>query len=298
MIGIGIMGVRPLVPHSMRKARGFTLVEMAIVLVIIGMIVALFASVTTTLLSSQRRQTTANRLAGVDAALVQFVVQNQRLPCPADGTLASANANAGVETATNANGCVTQVAGVAPWRALGLGEQDATDGWGRRITYRVWNNLTLAGAMNMTSCDPAGTAAPQPAPAYLCAATCVAAGSMTLCTSPANFLSGNGAAAKGFTIKNVAGTAIMTAPATGAAYVLISAGETGGGAYTNAGQLAPTSTVDGTEEQKNYANLATQPYYVDDQISDGAGATHFDDVVLRPSVLTVASRAGLGPRAH
>jgi hypothetical protein len=121
---------------------------------------------------------------------------------------------------------------------------------------------------------------------------------MALCTLPTNFLSGNGAAAKGFTIKNVAGTTIMAAPATGAAYVLISAGETGGGAYTSAGVVAPTTTTDGTEEQKNYANLALGAYYVDDQIADGAGATHFDDVVLRPSVLTVASRAGLGPRAH
>jgi prepilin-type N-terminal cleavage/methylation domain-containing protein len=282
----------------MRKARGFTLIEIAIVLVIIGMIIALFAAVTTTLLSSQRRQATASRLAAVDAALVQFVVQNQRLPCPADGTLdASTQPTAGTETAIDANGCVSQTGGVVPWRALGLGEQDATDGWGRRITYRVWNNLTLLNAMNMASCDPAGTKGTPGAPGYVCDTGCIA-GNMGSCTSPTLFLSGDGAAPKGFTIKNVAGTALMAAPATGAAYVLISAGETGGGAYTSAGQLAPTTTTDGTEEQKNYANLATQPYYVDDQISDGAGATHFDDVVLRPSVLTVASRAGLGPRAH
>ncbi|MGZ5042766.1 MAG: type II secretion system protein, partial [Usitatibacter sp.] len=116
----------------MRDSRGFTLIEIAFVLVIAGMIIALFASVTSTLLASQRRQTTTSHLAAVDAALVQFVVQNQRLPCPANGTIATGTANAGVEVPPNANGCTTQTNGVVPWVSLGLGEQDATDGWGRR----------------------------------------------------------------------------------------------------------------------------------------------------------------------
>ena len=90
----------------------------------------------------------------------------------------------------------------------------------------------------------------------------------------------------------------MDRPATGAAYLLISHGESAGGGYTSAGVLAPTSSTDGTEEQKNYANLAIQPYYVDSEISDVAGATHFDDVVVRSTVLNAATRAGLGPRAH
>jgi hypothetical protein len=57
--------------------------------------------------------------------------------------------------------------------------------------------------------------------------------------------------------------------------------------------------VDGTEEAKNYANLAILGYYVDDSISDVAGAaSHFDDLVSRPSLLSVINKAGLGPRAH
>jgi hypothetical protein len=91
-----------------------------------------------------------------------------------------------------------------------------------------------------------------------------------------------------------------TTPSTGAAYVLISHGESGGGAYLDTGVLSTSTTTDGTEEQKNYANLNLVPggYYVDDQTTDVAGANHFDDVVLRPSVLSVANKAGLGPRAH
>ena len=272
----------------MRNARGFTLVEIAIVLVIVGMIVALFATITATLLSSQRRQTTVNHMTAVDAALIQFVVQNQRLPCPADGQVASTTAGVGTEGARNATGCVMQTRGVVPWVALGLGEQDAADGWGKRITYRVWDALALDGGMNMTLCDPAGTG---PAAAGLCTA-CAAGASMATCTSPGNFLTG-----KGYTVRNVAGTVLMTAPS-GAAYLLISHGQSGGGGYTSAGVVAPSSSIDGTEEQRNYAALALQPYYVDSEISDVAGATHFDDVVLRSTVLNAVTRAGLGPRAH
>ena len=273
----------------MRKARGFTLVEIAIVLVIVGMIVALFATITATLLSSQRRQTTVAHLNAVDAALVQFVVQNQRLPCPADGQVASGAAAAGIEGTRNAGGCVLQTRGVVPWVALGMGEQDATDGWGKRITYRAWDALTLDGGMNMTLCDPAGTG---PVAAGNICNACASGANMATCTSPINFLAG-----KGYPVQNVIGTVVMTPPS-GAAYVLISHGESGGGGYTAAGVLAPTTSTDGNEEKKNYANLAIQPYYVDSEIADVAGATHFDDLVVRSTVLNAATRAGLGPRAH
>ena len=66
--------------------------------------------------------------------------------------------------------------------------------------------------------------------------------------------------------------------------------------------LVPTTTIDGTEEKKNYANLgytAGTTYYVDDSISDASGlATHFDDIVSRPALLTVINKAALGPRSH
>ena len=54
----------------------------------------------------------------------------------------------------------------------------------------------------------------------------------------------------------------------------------------------------GIEEARNAANLALQAYYVDDFPSYAEGNGHFDDFVLRPSILTVATKAQLGPRAH
>ena len=106
-----------------RRTRGFTLIEVVVVLLIFGFILAMAAAVTRGVLASQKRTTTATRMAGVDAALVQFAMQQKRLPCPANGTLASSDNNAGVEGGRTAAGCTGNLQnGVVPWRALALSE--------------------------------------------------------------------------------------------------------------------------------------------------------------------------------
>jgi len=269
-----------------------------VVLFILCVAIAMAAAITNALTATQRLTTTTTRMQAVDAALVQFVMLNKRLPCPADGTLDSSNANAGIETArSSSTGCTTNEAGgVVPWVALGLAETDVTDGWNRRLTYRVQPALAADSALDMSWCDPAGTetgATPR-----ACNASCTSA-TLTSCTPPTAFL-----AARGLEVHNVANTVLMNpaaTPSSGAAYVVISAGSTGGGAYLSSGQLGTTTTTDGTQEQKNYASaayVAGTTYYVDDSISDAAGTTHFDDVVSRPALLTVINKAGLGPRSH
>jgi hypothetical protein len=106
-------------------------------------------------------------------------------------------------------------------------------------------------------------------------------------------------------VRNVAGTVLMnpatTAPHTGAAYVVVSHGESGGGGYLTSGTLGASTVGDGTEEQKNYATglyVAASSYFVDDSLNETTTATHFDDLVSRPSLLAVITKAGLGPRSH
>ena len=281
-----------------RRARGFTLIEIVVVMFILGVAIAMAVALTSALTASQRLSTTTARMQTVDAAIVQFVMQQKRLPCPADGTLDSATAAAaGTEGGVGAGGCSNETGGVVPWRALGLSEQDATDGWNRRFTYRIQPGLALAGALDMSSCDPAGTGGAVGA-TNACNTAC-ASTALGSCTPPSAFLQN-----KGLQVKNVAGTVIMdpaNAPYTGAAYVVISAGNTGGGAYLSSGQQSTSATTDGTQEQKNYANagyVAGTSYYVDDSVSDASGAAHFDDIVSRPALLTVVNKAGLGPRSH
>ena len=280
-----------------RRPSGFTLIEVVVVLLIFGFVLAMAAAVTRGVLASQNRSITTSRMAGVDNALMQFVQQQKRLPCPADGSLDSSSNNAGVE-ARNAGACTgNQANGVVPWRTLAITETDATDGWNRRLTYRLDATLGADSGMDMSACDPAGTGG-------LVGGRCNAppacsSASPANCTPPATFLQN-----KGLTVKTVAGVVVMDPTAvvpTGAAYVVISAGETGGGGYLNSGTLGASTVTDGNEEMKNYASqgyVAGVTYYLDDALNTTSGATHFDDVVSRPSVLSLANKASLGPRAH
>jgi hypothetical protein len=274
------------------------------------------AAITRGVVAAQKRSLTATRIASVDQAIIQFVIGNKRLPCPANGTLPSTHNDVGLEIRTVSNECGpvaganSMQGGVVPWRTLGLTEGDTTDGWDRRLTYRIDPRLALNNGMDMSWCDPAGNEALPALPVASppsCSQMCTSA-NLINCTRPIAFLR-----ARGLVVRNVAGVVLMdpeplsTDAPTGAAYVVISHGEFGGGAYLGSGQLFVSSIAPGLQEARNFANLpyeAKPPanylemYYVDDTTSDGADTLHFDDVVSRPSVHTVATRAGLGPRAH
>jgi len=134
---------------------GFTLVELSVVLLIIALVAGSGIAVGKSALESAQTAATYNRLNTIETALSAFR-QNGRLPCPADGSLASSNANYGSEAANigsctggapAANFQVTisgskTVEGVVPVRTLSLPDEFMFDGWGRKITYSVWAPMT------------------------------------------------------------------------------------------------------------------------------------------------------------
>jgi len=97
----------------------------------------------------------------------------------------------------------------------------------------------------------------------------------------------------------------------GAAYVVISHGEAMNRGYGNLGVLQDGNIGIGTLEANNAADsgadfasgLSTSagtPVFVDDFPKYGTSpiSDHFDDLLVRPSILAVATKAQLGPRAH
>lgn len=289
------------------RGAGFTLVELAIGMVIIGLLFALFMPVGSTLLNNKKRELTRQKMKNIETAIANYVAINKRLPCPADGS-----SSAGSELRDSVTGDCTsnQVNGVAPWVSIGLTQADIEDGWNRRITYKAGFGLTRDNALDMSSCDPAGTK-PAPTtdtsgtapPGGRCWATCIRT-DMATCTPTQAYLAG-----KGFDIRDGAGTTkIMDAANyTGAAYVLISHGDNGYGAFSSKGTYIATAApgVNGIIEGYNLATVsvasgvpATANTFRDADFSEGTASTQFDDVVIRPSVFSVIQRAQIGPRSH
>lgn len=285
---------RPTQQHP--SVQGFTLVEIAVVLVILAILATIAGGGIVAAADANRRLETNNNLAKAEAALVSFVSSTRRLPCPADGALPNTDANWGLERRSASGTCDAMVRGVVPWRTVGLTQPEVTDGWQTLFTYRVPLHLTINGGMTMSDCDPAGTDALNTGtPAHICSAACTA-GNMATCTMPGTFLSG-----KGLQIRNAAGAILAdpaATPATGAAYVLVSNGPTRGPGYSADGVLIAINGTLGTEEGKNQNNQVLQAYYVDTDPDATATVAHFDDIVRRPSVATIINKANLGPRAH
>jgi len=119
---------------------GFTLAELAVVLVIIALLVGSLLVPLSAQMDSRNVAETRRALAEIRETILGYVVVNGRLPCPASASVASGAAGAGLEGTRDASGC-TNIAGVVPWATLGVAE---TDAWGRRYSYRVTRAFTKA----------------------------------------------------------------------------------------------------------------------------------------------------------
>jgi prepilin-type N-terminal cleavage/methylation domain-containing protein len=152
---------------SAPKARGFSLLEMSVVLVIIGVVVAGGVAIIPKVLEKRQFDDTQARLKIVQQALLDYRKAYNRLPCPGDSTLAMSSANFGIEAAT-AGACTGTPAavtnnngvsfGMLPVRTLQLPDDMALDGWGRRIGYNVDTRYTNTNAFtSYTTTSGGGT---------------------------------------------------------------------------------------------------------------------------------------------
>ncbi|MEN9844565.1 MAG: hypothetical protein RLZZ612_2394, partial [Pseudomonadota bacterium] len=174
--------------------------------------------------------------------------------------------------------------GVVPWRTLGLVQNDVIDAWGALVTYKVWGvtatALTANDGLDMSGLNP--TVSPvvlnwlSVRGFRLCRATPCAPGSASELASKAT---GNGIA-----------------------YFLISHGPNKVGAYLPGGTFsgAASGAGPGPLENINRNNLALRTispndFYVD-ALFDENPASYYDDLVLHPSIIKVASDAGLQPK--
>lgn len=128
---------------NVKQSRGFTLIEMAVVVTIAAILLTLGVKGMTSMLSSTQRSATQDNLNGVRNALLAYFAANHRFPCPDTGPVAGRD---GVEDRTTAGNPTTTCAagaspgagiGTVPYSTLGLTRAQALDGYGNFITYRV-----------------------------------------------------------------------------------------------------------------------------------------------------------------
>lgn len=112
---------------------GFSLVELAIALAVLGVMLTGLLGPLQQLRTHQRQQDTRAALAAIRQGLLGYAMSHGRLPCPADPALADSHAQAGLALPDTGMPCQRQ-AGVLPWKTLGA---PALDAWGHRYSYAV-----------------------------------------------------------------------------------------------------------------------------------------------------------------
>ncbi len=118
--------------NSSRKQIGFTLIEMAIVLVVVGLLIAGLITPLSVQRDIRDYSETRAELSEIREALIGFALSHQAtdgnpyLPCPDTDGDGSEDRDAGGD-------CLSQ-SGVLPWETLGLGQ---IDNWNNAYLYRV-----------------------------------------------------------------------------------------------------------------------------------------------------------------
>ena len=265
-----------------KRAAGFTLTEIAIVLLVVGLLLGSVLSTVTTQLELRNIRDTQARLTEIKEALIGYAQANGRLPCPANGTLATGASGAGTEAVTGSVCTSGSQYAVLPWATLGVGE---TDVWGRRYTYKVVSTFsdTIAAGTTNTSGQSPDCSSPTPTPTQSSFALC-SLGNFTVTTR---------------TAASKTGTSVSNLP-----LVVISHGKNGYGAYTSGGTQYSGPSLSGYVDEPANATAAATTFYsreispATSSCSDttaGSNFCEFDDLlVFIPANLLAARMVSAG----
>lgn len=220
---------------------GFSLVELAIAVVIIGIMMTMGLAAMNAARTNQAYSTTIQKEATIKQALINYLRSNSRLPCP-DTDFTAPDGKENRATAGDTTTACSAQFGIVPYVTLGLPRDAAQDGWSDFFSYQVSNT-----------------------------------GTNTDWTRTANFYSGNSGL---ITVNTRTSTGTSSTLATGVVAVIVSHGPNGLGAYTIGGtrNTMPASTTD--EYLNADGGGGTTFYQRDATTSDTATGGAFDDIVL------------------
>jgi prepilin-type N-terminal cleavage/methylation domain-containing protein len=157
-VALRIPIIKSSIPYKSRKNGGFTLVEVAIVLLISGLLLAGATALLMNYMHQTKIRATEYRLQVIDEAMELFLDLNGRYPCVSAPDAPVDDADFGFEIAD----CGTAPAagggrdgrpiriGSLPVRTLNLPDDVIGDSWGNRFTYAVTEALAEDGTYNRT----------------------------------------------------------------------------------------------------------------------------------------------------
>ncbi|MGZ9097752.1 MAG: type II secretion system protein [Micavibrio sp.] len=242
---------------------GYTLIEMAVVMIIIGVLLAPLGAAYNSYMKKQTFEITDRNISLMTTVMGAYRGLNGRYPCPASLTATRDDATYGHESdcadavtipiGSCMNGiCVKQSArtlasapttpirvrvGAVPFRQLNLSEDAAYDAYGNRLTYIVTESLAVADSFNV---DNGGV---------------------------------------GIIDSQEPGQSLLSVPNT-AHFALISHGQNGAGAYSKIGTMdRPCLPVTSKEGQNCYDDSNHLAIYRQGEVSTAEGSSYFDDTL-------------------
>lgn len=132
--------------NTARSQRGFSLIELAVVLVIVGLLVGGGIAALNSATQQTRRIEAERQLLHIRDALYGYAMSQGRLPCPDSDYPPD-----GLENISGTD--CAQDQGALPWVDLGLGRRDP---WGTALLYRVERGVA-ANPDKPNFADPAAT---------------------------------------------------------------------------------------------------------------------------------------------
>lgn len=143
--------------------KGFTLIELALVMIIGGMLITAMSSALFIYMKKTQINTTVQRIDQIDESLQLFLSLNGRLPCPAPLDAAIDTVEFGVEISNNCSaagvipgtirlntgrgGRIVRI-GAVPTRTINLPDNHSSDAWGQRYTFVISEALATPGTYN------------------------------------------------------------------------------------------------------------------------------------------------------
>lgn len=256
--------------HLLKRIKGYTLIETAMVLVVAGMLIGTLASVYTLYIKDRDFKKTDSTVESVSSALLAYVNMYGRYPCPSQPNIGRGQPGHGMElcapnndilnplpaagncfehgsaaTALAEGVCVEEstapvtdkkiLKGALPFKILNIPESETVDQYGYKLSYAVTNSMTNKDTFSL---EPAKS------------------GAIILVDDNDN---------------------IITGGTNGAHFYVFSSGKNGAGAYTRDGILSSTCPADPAQENENCDTLIGDGLYRHALKSEQQGNGFFDD---------------------